>query len=61
MRSLGGSRPCRRSCAVDALREMMLKGADLASASLQLDLAVIGAFCALLIVAVTATLRREVA
>ena len=47
--------------AVDALREVMLRGADLASASVQLDLAVLGGFCLLVIVAGAATLRREVA
>jgi ABC-2 type transport system permease protein len=47
--------------AVDALRDVMLRGADLASSSIQLDLAVLGAFCVLVIVAAAATLRREVA
>lgn len=47
--------------AVDALREVMLRGADLAAASVQLDLAVLGGFCILVIVAGAATLRREVA
>lgn len=47
--------------AVDALREVMLRGADLAASSVQLDLAVLGGFCVLVIVAGAATLRREVA
>ena len=47
--------------AVDALREVMLRGADVTSASVQLDLAVLGGFCVLVIVAAAATLRREVA
>ncbi len=47
--------------AVDALREVMLRGADLASSSVQLDLAVLGAFCLIVIAAATMTLRREVA
>ena len=47
--------------AVDALREVMLRGADLASSSIQLDLAVLGGFCVLAVVAAAATLRREVA
>jgi ABC-2 type transport system permease protein len=47
--------------AVDALREVMLKGADLAWGSIRLDLAVIAAFCVAAIVAAAATLRREVA
>jgi ABC-2 type transport system permease protein len=47
--------------AVDALREVMLKGADLASSRVQLDVAVLVAFCVVLIVAAAATLRREVA
>ena len=47
--------------AVDALREVMLRGADLASEAVQLDLAVLGGFCVLVIVAGAATLRRQVA
>jgi ABC-2 type transport system permease protein len=47
--------------AVDALRDVMLRGADLSSSSVQLDLAVLGGFCVLVIVAGAATLRREVA
>jgi ABC-2 type transport system permease protein len=47
--------------AVDALHEVMLKGADLASGSIRLDVAVIAAFCIAAIVAAAATLRREVA
>jgi ABC-2 type transport system permease protein len=47
--------------AVDALREVMLKGADLGSEVILRDVAVLGAFCLLAIVAAAATLRREVA
>jgi ABC-2 type transport system permease protein len=47
--------------AVDALRDVMLRGADLASSSVQLDLAVLGGFCVLVVLAAAATLRREVA
>ena len=47
--------------AVDALRDVMLRGADLASSSVQLDLAVLGAFCVVVVLAAAATLRREVA
>jgi ABC-2 type transport system permease protein len=47
--------------AVDALREVMLRGADLATEAVQLDLAVLGGFCVLVIVAGAATLRRQVA
>jgi ABC-2 type transport system permease protein len=47
--------------AVDALREVMLRGADLASSGVRLDLAVLGAFCLAAVIAAAATLRREVA
>ncbi|MGH2446447.1 MAG: ABC transporter permease [Candidatus Limnocylindria bacterium] len=47
--------------AVDALREVMLRGADLASTSVQLDLAVLLGFCVAAVVAAALTLRREVA
>jgi ABC-2 type transport system permease protein len=47
--------------AVDALREVMLRGADLASSRVQLDLAVLGGFCVVVVLAAAATLRREVA
>ena len=47
--------------AVDALREVMLRGADLATAAIQLDVTVLAGFCVLVIVAAAATLRREVA
>jgi ABC-2 type transport system permease protein len=47
--------------AVEALREVMLRGADLGSSVVQVDLAVLGAFAALAIVAGVLTLRREVA
>jgi len=47
--------------AVDALRDVMLRGADLASAGIQLDLAVLAGYCVLAILAAAATLRREVA
>jgi ABC-2 type transport system permease protein len=47
--------------AVDALRDVMLRGADLATADIVRYVAVLGGFCALVIVAAAATLRREVA
>ena len=47
--------------AVDALREVMLRGADLATAAVQFDLAVLAGYCVLAILAASATLRREVA
>ncbi|MBJ7597480.1 ABC transporter permease [Candidatus Nephthysia bennettiae] len=47
--------------AVDGLRNVMLKGADLTWASLQLDLGVVGGFCLLMMLAAAATLRRRVA
>jgi ABC-2 type transport system permease protein len=47
--------------AVDALRDVMLRGAGLASASVELDLAVLVGFCVVVIAAASLTLRREVA
>jgi ABC-2 type transport system permease protein len=47
--------------AVSALRDVMLKGADLTWPQLQLDIAVVIGFIVVLIVAGTATLRRRVA
>lgn len=47
--------------AVDGMRDIMVKGADLTWSSLQLDAAVVAAFCAILIAAGTATLRRRLA
>jgi ABC-2 type transport system permease protein len=47
--------------AVDALRAVMLEGRTLASSDLLLDLGVIAGFCVLVLVAASATLRREVA
>jgi ABC-2 type transport system permease protein len=47
--------------AVDALRDVMLKGADLTWGSIRLDVAVIAGFCVVAIAAAAATLRREVA
>ena len=47
--------------AVDALREVMLRGSDLGVAAVQLDVAVLVAFCVLAVLAAAATLRREVA
>jgi ABC-2 type transport system permease protein len=47
--------------AVDAMREVMLRGADLGSASIQRDLVVVGGFCLAVIIAAAATLRRQVA
>ena len=45
--------------AVDGLRGVMLKGADLAWPSLQLDAGVVAGFCLLMILAAGATLRRR--
>jgi ABC-2 type transport system permease protein len=47
--------------AVNALQEVMLRGADLSSAAVQRDLAVLAGFCVLVIGAASLTLRREVA
>jgi len=47
--------------AVNALRDVMLKGADLSSSSLLLDIGVVTGFVVLLIAAGTATLRRRIA
>jgi ABC-2 type transport system permease protein len=47
--------------AVNGMRDIMLKGADLTWASLQLDAAVVAGYCILLIAAGTATLRRRLA
>ena len=47
--------------AVEGMRSIMIKGADLASATLQIDFAVVLGFCLLVIVASAATLRRRVA
>jgi ABC-2 type transport system permease protein len=47
--------------AVNALRDVMLKGADLTWASLQLDAGVVAAFVVVFVVAGAATLRRRVA
>jgi ABC-2 type transport system permease protein len=45
--------------AVNGMRDIMVKGADLNWSGLQLDAAVVAGFCVLLIVAGTATLRRR--
>ncbi len=47
--------------AVNGLRDVMVKGADLTWASLQLDAGVVAGFCVVLIVAGVATLRRRIA
>jgi ABC-2 type transport system permease protein len=47
--------------AVNALRDVMIKGATLAWTSVQLDAAVVAAFCLVALAGATATLRREVA
>src|SRR5713226_6499671 len=47
--------------AVNGLRDLMIKGADLTWPSLQLDIGVVGGFCVLLVAAGVATLRRRVA
>jgi ABC-2 type transport system permease protein len=47
--------------AVDALRSVMLKGADLGSPQVLLDVAVLLGFALVVVIAAAATLRREVA
>jgi len=47
--------------AVDALRDVMIKGADLSWSSLQLDIAVVAGFVIAFVVAGAATLRRRIA
>ncbi|MEO6797257.1 MAG: ABC transporter permease [Candidatus Dormibacter sp.] len=47
--------------AVNGMRDIMIKGADLSWSSLQLDFGVMLGFCVLVIVAGTATLRRRIA
>jgi ABC-2 type transport system permease protein len=47
--------------AVNGLRDVMIKGADLTWSSLQLDAGVVAAYCVLLIIAGVATLRRRIA
>jgi ABC-2 type transport system permease protein len=47
--------------AVEGLREVLVKGADLSSATLRFDLAVLGGVAIALVVLAAATIRREVA
>lgn len=47
--------------AVNGMRDIMIKGADLSWSSLQLDFGVVLAFCVLVIAAGAATLRRRIA
>jgi ABC-2 type transport system permease protein len=47
--------------AVNGLRDVMIKGADLSWSALQVDAGVVAGFCVLLIVAGVATLRRRIA
>jgi ABC-2 type transport system permease protein len=47
--------------AVDGMRTIMIKGADLGWSQLQLDLGVVAGFCLLVILAGATTLRRQVA
>ena len=47
--------------AVNGLRDVMVKGADLSWASLQLDVGVVTGFIVLLVVAAVTTLRRRIA
>jgi ABC-2 type transport system permease protein len=47
--------------AVNGLRDVMLKGADLTWPALQLDVGVVAGFCVLVIIAGIATLRRRIA
>ncbi len=47
--------------AVDGLRDVMLKGADMTWPALQLDVGVVAGFCVLVIIAGIGTLRRQIA
>ena len=47
--------------AVDALREVMLKGADLGSSAVQLDLGVLAGIALFFVVLASATIKREIA
>jgi ABC-2 type transport system permease protein len=47
--------------AVDGLRQVLLKGADLGTTALQIDLAVLAGIAVVLVVLAAATIRREVA
>ena len=47
--------------AVNGLRDVMLKGADLTWPALQLDVGVVAGFCVLVIIAGIGTLRRQIA
>jgi ABC-2 type transport system permease protein len=47
--------------AVNGLRDLMIKGADLTWPSLQLDVGVVAGFCVVLVAAGVATLRRRIA
>jgi ABC-2 type transport system permease protein len=47
--------------AVNGLRDVMIRGADLSWASLQLDVGVVAGFIVLLVVAAVTTLRRRIA
>ena len=47
--------------AVSGLRDVMIKGADLSSGSLQLDVGVVAGFIVVLVVAAVTTLRRRIA
>jgi ABC-2 type transport system permease protein len=47
--------------AVNGLRDVMVRGADLTSGSLQLDVGVVLGFVVLLVLAAVATLRRRIA
>jgi ABC-2 type transport system permease protein len=47
--------------AVEGLREVLVKGADLASSTLRFDLGVLAAVAIILVILATATIRREVA
>ncbi len=47
--------------AVDALREVMIKGADLGSGAIQADLAILAAIAVVFVVLAAGTIKREVA
>ena len=51
----------RLTYAIDGLREVLIKGADLSSAALRLDLLVLAGVAVLLAVVASLTIRREVA
>ena len=59
LRAISGVLPL--TYAVDGLREVMLKGADLSSTAVQTDLAVLGGIALFFVVLASLTIKREVA